>query len=342
MKWGIGMRHIRIYLMGGTIAAKIGEDGTSSTVDLKEYVEQFCESGSVVKIDVRSFCSLGGFETRYRDVIELSSELNRAVREDHLDGVVIIMGTNVMEEMAFALQLLTPAQIPIAVTGAMRISTAVSADGPANILSAVAVASDPACRGLGTVVVFNEDIHSADYVQKLHPSNLNAFQSDYRLGAVVEGKVSLRTRPIKRPVPWINIVDLHKDVLLYETYFSDSGRILDGLKAIKYDGIVVDGTGCGSVPYWILEKLDELHKEIPIVLASRTGHGDVLTATYGKGYGCPQYYVEQNYLIAGILDARKAAVLLTLLLMSHCSEEEIRESFRRYSRDYAGEEDYGR
>ena len=157
------------------------------------------------------------------------------------------------------------------------------------------------------------------------------------MGYVSEGRASIRTRPVRRPLPWLRVGGAPKDVLLYETYFSDSGRILDALPSIPYDGLVVDGTGCGSIPGWILDKVEALHRTMPVVIASRTGHGDVLTATYGSGYGTPEYFVEQGYLMAGVLDARKARVLLTLLLMSGCTEAQLFESFRRYSKEY-GEE----
>ena len=330
----MSVRNVRVYLMGGTIAATIDEHGNSVLTDLKDFVQQFHAFDGKVNIDVNSFSKLGGFETRIEDVVPLANELNRAVQEDNLDGIVVIMGTNLMEEIAFAIHILVPSEIPIVVTGAMRIATAISADGAGNLFSAIATAADPACRGMGTLVVFNDEIHSAQFVQKMHTANTSAFKSEFLLGYVVEGKASIRTKPLKRSLPWLKVGTEPKDVLLYSSYFSDTGRILDALETIPYDGIVVDGTGCGSVAYWVLEKLDALHKKMPIVIAARPGHGDVLTATYGKGYGCPEYFVDNGYLMAGILDARKARVLLTFLLMAGCSEEEIRESFRRYSRDY--------
>lgn len=328
------MKNVRVYLMGGTIASDVDENGNFITVDLQDYVKRFREFDGTVNIDVNSFSKLGGFETEIKDVVKLTDELNRAVREDGLDGIVVVMGTNVMEEMAFAIHILVPADIPVVVTGAMRPPAARSADGPGNLLSAISVAADPCCRGFGTLVVFNEEIHSAQYVQKVHASSTAAFKSEFMLGYVAEGKASIRTKPIKRPLPWIQVKTEPKDVLLYSTYFSDSGRIVDAIWDIPYDGIVVDATGGGGITYSVLDKLEELHKKIPIVVASRTGHGDVLTATYGAGYGCPEFYVRSKYLMAGLLDARKARVLLTLLLMSECTEEQIFESFRRYSKEY--------
>ena len=186
-------------------------------------------------------------------------------------------------------------------------------------------------------MVFNDEIHSAEFVRKTHTSSPAAFRSDFLLGYITEGKASIRTRPVRRPIPWISVKTGPKDVLLYESYFSDTGRILDALEQIPFDGLVIEGTGCGSIAGWVLDRVERIHQQIPVVIASRTGRGDVLTNTYGAGYGEPLYYVENGYLLAGLLDGRKARVLLTLLLMSECSKEQIFESFRRYSKEYEGE-----
>ena len=331
------MKRVRIYLMGGTIAATVDEAGNSVITDLKEYVRQFKELDGQIQIEVSSFSRYGGYETKIEDVLRLAGELKRAACEECLDGIVVVMGTNLMEEIAFAIHLLVPVEIPVVITGAMRIATARGADGPANLLSAIYAAADPVCRGLGTLVVFNDEIHAAAFVRKTHTSSPAAFRSDFLLGYITEGKASLRTKPLQRPLPWIDVKTDPKDVLLYESYFSDSGRILDALEGIPYDGLVVEGTGCGSIPGWVLDRVEKIHTQIPVVIASRTGRGDVLTATYGAGYGEPEYYVRNGYHMAGILDGRKARVLLTLLLMSECSNEQIAESFNRYSKYYKGE-----
>ena len=96
------MKKVRIYLMGGTIAATVDEAGNSVITDLAEYVRRFHELEEVVTIEVNSFSRFGGYETKIQDVVRLADELNRAVREDDLDGIVVVMGTNLMEEIAFA------------------------------------------------------------------------------------------------------------------------------------------------------------------------------------------------------------------------------------------------
>jgi L-asparaginase len=327
-------KHVRVILLGGTIASVENEKGVEEVVDLSEYVKTFYELGESVNITVNSFKQLSGYETRISDIVQTADEIKRAIREDSVDGIVVIMGTNVMEEFAFGINLLVRTDMPIVFTGAMRTPDMRGADGPGNLISGIRVAASDNCKDLGVLVVFNDEIHSADYVRKLHPQNPGAFGSEFPLGYVAEGTPSIRVKPVRRPLPWLDIKTDPVDVLLYSSYIGDTGKILGKVDGLGYSGIVVEGTGYGVVAEWVFDRLEQLIKKMPVVMASRIGNGDVMTCFYGNGYGMPAYLVEHGYLLAGQLDGRKARILLTFLLMSKCSEEEIRESFRRYSKFY--------
>lgn len=326
-------KHIAILLLGGTIASYTDANGNAVVVDISEYVRRI-PAFAGLDVRVNSFKQLGGLETTIQDMVEVSEELKRILRQDQPDGIVVVMGTNVMEEAAFAIQVLVQTDTPIVFTGAMRVPDACGADGPGNLAAAVAAAASPACKGLGVLVVFNDEIHSADYVQKLHPLNPGAFGSKFMLGYVAEGVASVRVHPVRRPLHWIQVKTGPKDVLLYTSYLGDSGRLLAQAETLGFDGLVIEGTGGGSVPSWVFDHVERMHEKMPVVIATRTGNGDVMRNTYGYGYGSPKYREEKGYLTTGHIDSRKARILLTLLLMSECTPEQIRESFRIYSRDY--------
>ena len=327
-------KHVRVILLGGTIASVENEKGLAEVVDLSEYVKMFHELDEAVNITVNSFKQLSGYETKISDIVQTADEIKRTIREDSVDGIVVIMGTNVMEEFAFGINLLIQTDMPIVFTGAMRTPDMRGADGSGNLISGIHVAASDNCKGLGVLVVFNDEIHSADYVRKLHPQNPGAFGSEFPLGYVAEGTPSIRVKPIRRPLPWLDIKTDPVDVLLYSSYIGDTGKILDKVDGLGYGGLVVEGTGYGVVAEWVFDRLEQLIKKMPVVMASRIGNGDVMTCTYGNGYGMPTYLVKHGYLISGQLDGRKARILLTFLLMSQCSNEEIHESFRRYSKFY--------
>ena len=75
------------------------------------------------------------------------------------DGVVILHGTDTMEETAYYLNLTVNTSKPIVITGAMRPNTALSADGPLNLYQAIQVAASKSCHNLGVVTVMNAEIH---------------------------------------------------------------------------------------------------------------------------------------------------------------------------------------
>ena len=68
-------------------------------------------------------------------------------------------------------------QKPIVFTGAMRPATALSADGPLNLLNAVRIAADPKAAGRGVLVALNDVILSARDAMKISPDERSRFWS---------------------------------------------------------------------------------------------------------------------------------------------------------------------
>ena len=121
-------------------------------------------------------------------LVQLARRVAALCKRDDVDGVVITHGTDTMEESAYFLHLTVQSAKPIVFTGSMRPGTAPAADGPANLLHAVAVAAHASSAGRGVLVVMNEEIHSARDVAKVHSQRLDAFASPHgALGAVVQG-----------------------------------------------------------------------------------------------------------------------------------------------------------
>ena len=109
--------------------------------------------------------------------VKLATEVNRLLAQSDVDGVAITHGTNTMEETAYFLNLVVKSDKPVVLTGSMRPSTSLSADGPLNIYNAVGVASDPRAKGRGVLVVANDDIHGARAITKRHTTDVETFVS---------------------------------------------------------------------------------------------------------------------------------------------------------------------
>jgi len=177
-------KKIEIILLGGTIASTLDENGKEIVMDLSEYIKTFYEMNEIADISVNSFKQLSGYNTQTIDLIDTANEIKRVISENHVDGIVVVMGTNLMEEFSFGIQVLIDTDIPIVFTGAMRTPSMKSADGAGNLLASLRVAASNACRNCGVLVVMDDTIHSADYVKKMHPQNTSTFKSEFPLGYV--------------------------------------------------------------------------------------------------------------------------------------------------------------
>ncbi|MBA2692378.1 MAG: asparaginase [Rubrobacter sp.] len=318
---------ITVLSLGGTISST-GEGGVKPTLTGEDLVSDIPEIADVAEVEASSFRQSPSGELTLDDLIELAGEI-----EDSFDsgssGAVITQGTDTIEETSFVLDLLVNRDEPIIVTGAMRNPTLPGADGPANLLAAVEVASSESARGLGTVVVFNDEIHAARFVRKTHTQSPATFRSEAAgpIGGISEGNVRIAARPVGRRNIRPSRGGEDRPVALFTAALGDDGRMLPELPRLGYVGLVVEAMGGGHVPEAMVGRLEKLAETMPVVLASRTGSGDVLEKTYGFP-GSEMDLLGRGLVPAGMLDGLKARLLLSLLLRSGAGEDEIRDAFR--------------
>jgi len=122
------------------------------------------------------------------------------------------------------------------------------------------------------------------------------------------------------------VLDAVPPVALVKMTLGDDGRLLTAIESFGYRGLVVEATGGGHVPRATAEMLGELAQKMPVVLASRTGAGEVLHNTYGF-VGSETDLLKRGLIHAGILDGLKARLLLTLLLIAGADNRTIVEAF---------------
>jgi L-asparaginase len=317
-----------VFGMGGTIAMTAGETGgvvpALSAGDLVASVPGLAETG--IAVEVEDFRRLPSPSLGFADITALAGAIRDRLAGG-ADGVVVTQGTDTIEETAYLLDVGHTAAQPVVVTGAMRHPTQAGADGPANLLAAVQVAASPRARDLGVLVAFADEIHAASRVHKAHTTSGSAFQSANGgpLGYVVEGEPRVLTRPAYRATVPTRDPEHPAEVALVTTALGDSGGMLHGL-ADRLDGLVVAGMGAGHVPTALVDPLTHLATRMPVVLASRTGAGSVLSRTYGFA-GSESDLLGRGLISAGFLDPVKARILLRQLLAGGHGDATIRATF---------------
>ena len=166
-------------------------------------------------------------------------------------AVVVTHGTDTLEETAYFLHRTLAAPKPLVLTAAMRPASALSADGPQNLLDAVTVARGVGARGV--LAVLAGRVHAGAELRKLHGWRVDAFGSGDAgpLGVVEDGRVRMfRDWPataLHVAAPALGDAAAWPAVDIVTSHAGARAATLEALVAAGALGIVIAGTGNGSV-----------------------------------------------------------------------------------------------
>jgi L-asparaginase len=283
------------------------------------------------EIEIVSRAPMASANLALPDLIDLVADLER-VFSAGADGAVLTLGTDTLEEVAFALDLLIDSDRPMVLTGAMRFANQPGAEGAANLKAAFDVASDPDAGGRGVLVVMNDEIHAARFVTKANTMSTAAFSSAPfgPIGIVQEGRPVWAFRPNSWPGK-IPAARISPQVPILTPGFGDDPRYLELLLSDPPDGAVIAALGAGHVPARLVDALEKLAKQCPVVLASRIFQGPTLRQTYGYP-GAEMDLIARGLIPSGILNAAKAKVLLQILLSTRQPPADIKAAFEKLQR----------
>jgi L-asparaginase len=315
---------------GGTISSVVTPGvGAQPTLDVGEMARSLSGMGEIARLAPQPSKHLASSQMTVDDLLDISRKVRAAISAG-CSGAVVSQGTDTIEEIAFGLDLLWDGDEPVVVTGAMRNASLPSADGPANVLAAVRVAASAAARGLGALVVLNDEIHAARFVRKSSTSNLSTFRSSNTgpIGWMAEDDVRIVMRPSRRFQLRVPDAAAVPPVALLKMSLGDDGRLVPLLPSAGFAGCVFEGFGGGhlSAGAASTDVLESLLAAMPVVLASRAGSGEALRSTY-MFQGSEIDLISRGVIYAGALDGPKARILLTLLLASGATRDQIREAF---------------
>lgn len=307
------------------MAPRAAGRGVVPTASAEQLVAAAPELAALAELTVKTLLRKPGASLSTDDVIEVLGWAEQAVALG-ADGVVVVQGTDTLEETAYLLDLLWPHENPLVLTGAMRAPGQLSPDGPASLEAAVRTAASTTARGLGAVVVLDEQVHAARRVHKGDSTHLGAFCSGVfgPVGRLHEGRITIGNRITRAPVLPRPASTSRIAVPLLQVSLGDQGELLRLLMDEgRADGVVVAGFGAGHVPELFARAVADM--AVPVVLCSRTGAGPVLETTYGFA-GSELDLIKRGAMPAGWLGPLKARILLLLLLASGHGLDAIRSA----------------
>jgi len=331
-----GKPKIEVLATGGTIAgaqassSEVGyKSGTFSVDDLIKAVPQLKDVADLTGEQVANI----GSQTMNHDVwLKLAKRVNDVLKDSATDGVVITHGTDTLEETAYFLSLVVKSDKPVVLVGSMRPATAISADGPANLYNAVALAASPEARGRGPMIVIDDEIHYAREAQKTNTTELDTFHSPNRgrAGVMNVGKIEFFSQNTTRhptktefTVDGKTARDLPRVEIVY-SYENLGPEVIDFLVKQGVKGIVLAGVGDGNSTDAAIAALSAAAKKgVAVVRSSRTGSGLVVR----------NVEVDDDKLgfIASMeLSPQKARILLMLALMNTNDPVKLQQVFMQY------------
>lgn len=301
------MARITLIFTGGTISMRSSGEGNVPTLRASDLLAAVPGLDSIADVEPVDWGLVPASHLSFDQVLDIGRVLAEQLARPEIDGAVVVQGTDVIEETAFAWDLLPLPPKPVVVVGAMRSASQEAYDGPENLRNGVACAADSSLAAQGVVVVMAGEIHGADDVRKTHTHAFATFQSPNagRLGLVADARVTLlrQRRPFRLPrtpgraalpVPMLPVV------LDAVPSADDAAR-----------GLVVAAAGGGNTPPAYLDLARSfIARDVPVVLTTRCPSGRPLPG-YAFPGGSSQWW-EAGALFSGTLDALKARVAVAL------------------------------
>ena len=333
---GVNAQLPRVIILatGGTIA------GVGASADRAGYeagkipVDQLVGAIPTVKkiatITGEQISSVGSQDMTIDIWRKLAVRINEIIKKKEADGIVVTHGTDTQEETAYFLDLVIPSEMPVVLTGSMRPSTAISADGPKNLYDAITVAINPKSKGRGVLVSFNEGIFDGREVMKMSTTFTNAFGSPNTgpIGHAYDGKVEYYANAVrevnpKSPVEITSTTKFPRVDIVY-MYADAPSDMIDMLVAKKVDGIVIAGVGNGNFNKTYMDAVKKaVAAGVIVCRASRTPSGRVVLHD--------EINDEQlGTIVSDDLSPQKARVLLMLALLKTKDKKQLQDIFFKF------------
>ncbi|MCF7791541.1 MAG: asparaginase [Victivallales bacterium] len=306
--------------VGGAVPALTGEEILKTVPKLKEYADFTVVP--VVNIDSR--------DMNFQIYCKLAHKLKKLSRDGGIDAIVILHGTDTMEETAFFLNQVIKAEKPIAITGAMRSASERDADGPRNLIDTVRVLLTPYALNGNIMVVMNGNIINGLAVTKVDSSNIDAFNGGKHgvLGIIDEFHVTWYNKPIN--INTFKIPQRFPKVDIVLAYPGASGNLIKASVRDGAKGIVIVGYGAGNVSKQLFRTIRSVlknKKDFIFLISTRSPEGNILPVYAGEGGAVD--LEKLGVVLGGSLNPTKSRILLMLCLCSSYPKSRIISIFQK-------------
>jgi L-asparaginase len=325
---------IVIVATGGTIAgaaASQTEAGyQSGAVGVDILIQAVPQLKDLAEVGGEQIASIGSQDMNDEVWLKLAKRVNALLAEPGVAGIAITHGTDTMEETSYFLHLVVKSDKPVVLTGSMRPSTAMSADGPLNIYNAVAIAADPAARGRGVLVTVDDDIHSGHDIVKTHTTDVGTMSSGEAglVGATLFGKNTWYRTPAqvhtaKSELSIDGVTKLPRVDIIY-AHANMSPDLITSAVQNGAKGIVIAGVGDGNMTAPAIDAVKAAVAKGVVVVRSSRVNGGIIRRNI-------EVSDDQLGTVASMeLNPAKARVLLQLVLLKTSDPKKVQGYFDRY------------
>jgi L-asparaginase len=301
---------VAVIATGGTIASQRDEDGASRPkLDGGSLLDLLPDAGiDVTAIDLMAKDSAS---LTLADMQSISTAVGDLLRNTEIDGIVVLHGTDAMEETTLLVQLQHVLTKPVIFTGAQFTADHQQADGPVNLAAAVSAAADSHNTGRGVLVCFGGRTLPAWGLYKHSADEPDAFR-----------QTTQGDNPAFHYTA--DVGALRVDIIAI--YPGCDGALIDASLAAGAQGIVLAALGSGNATSSVVDAVRRCSaQKIPVVISSRVPQGR-LTSTYGGGGG--GYDLAQAGAIHSTsLRPGQARILLTALLAANATATYMADAF---------------
>ena len=322
------MTHVVVLTTGGTISTRdVDGSGARPVLRGQDLLQQIPDLGAVAEVEVAELAFVPGAFMTLATMRQMSERARQILSQPQVAGLVVTHGTDTLEESAYLLYLTVDTDKPVVFTGAMRNSSQIGFDGYRNLYDAIRVAASESARGLGTLVVLNEEIHSARWVTKTNGQKEDTYESPATgpVGVVYGDGPHVFTRPLPHPVlpprlePRVDLIRLCVD--------GDDKFIRCAAEA-GARGLVLEVFGGGRINPPLLPALDRaLAGGMMIVATTRCITGNMWDM-YGYE-GAFRDLQRRGVIFAHDLPGHKARLKLMLALGNGLSRAQAGEYFEK-------------